>query len=137
MKNGKKPGFVLDSFALLAYFQAEQGGEQVRQILKKALHGHVLVFVSVISLGEVYYIVARKRGKNTAREIIQDIESLPVNVLDAGFERVIRAADVKADHPMSYADAFVAAAAMEFSASIVSGDPEFKAVEINTSVLWI
>lgn len=137
MKNGKKPGFVLDSFALLSYFQAEPGGEQVRQILKKALLGDALVFVSVISLGEVYYIIARKRGKNTAREIIQDIESLPVNVLDADFERVIRAAEVKADHPMSYADAFVAAAAMEFSATIVSGDPEFKAVEANTSVLWI
>jgi len=137
MKNGKKPGFVLDSFALLSYFQAEPGGEQVRQILKKALLGDALVFVSVISLGEVYYIIARKRGKNTAREIIQDIESLPVNVLDADFERVIRAAEVKADHPMSYADAFVAAAAMEFSATIVSGDPEFKTVEANTSVLWI
>jgi len=28
--------FVLDSFALIAYFEKEQGGEKVRDVLKEA-----------------------------------------------------------------------------------------------------
>jgi len=133
----KKQKYVLDSFALLAYFQAEPGGEKVRKILKKASSGDAAVFLSVISLGEIYYIVARKRGEETAIAIVEDIFQLPAELLDAATERVVAAARIKAQHPVSYADAFVVGAAEEFSASIVTGDPEFKEVESRASVLWL
>ena len=58
-----KPKYILDSYALLAYFQAEPvAGAKVRDILKEAAAGAAEAFLSVISLGEIYYIVARKRG---------------------------------------------------------------------------
>ena len=133
----KKPSFILDSYALLAFLQGEAGGEQVRDILKKALNDQAAVFLSVINLGEIYYIVARKKGRQTAQEILEDMVKLPVEILDARTERVLAAADVKARHPLSYADAFVAAAAIEFSATIVTGDSKFRAVEARCTVLWI
>jgi PIN domain nuclease of toxin-antitoxin system len=55
----KKPKYILDSYALLAYFQAEPAGAKVRTILKEASSGHVAAFMSVISLGEIYYIIIR------------------------------------------------------------------------------
>ena len=132
-----KKVFVLDSYALLAYFQAEQGGEAVRDILKKAQAKEASALLSVINLGEIYYIVYRKLGAETARTVVEDISGLPVDLVDAGKARVLTAAEIKAQHPLSYADAFAAAAAMEFSATIVSGDQEFKAVEPYVSMLWL
>jgi ribonuclease VapC len=131
----KKEAFILDSYALLAYFQAEEGGLVIRDILKKAQSGETSVLLSVINLGEIYYIVSRKLGRETARAVIEDISGLPVDLIDAGKDRALAAAEVKAQYPLSYADAFAVAAALEFNASIVTGDPEFKTVESNVSLL--
>lgn len=135
--NRPKPKYILDSYALFAYFQAEPAGAKVRDILKEASAGAVAVFLSVISLGEIYYIVARKRGEEKAGEITELISRLPVGLVDATKERVLAAARVKAQHPVSYADAFVVATAIEFTATIITGDPEFKETESRVAVLWL
>jgi len=132
-----RPKYILDSYALLAYFQAEPAGAKVRNILKEAVAGASAAFLSVISLGEIYYIVARKRGEEKAGAITEDISRLPVGLVDVTKERVLAAARVKAQHPVSYADAFVVATAIEFTATIVTGDPEFKATESRVAVLWL
>ena len=132
-----RPRYILDSYALLAYFQAEPAGAKVRNILKEASAGATVTFLSVISLGEIYYIIARKRGEEKAGEITELISSLPVGLVDATKERVLAAARVKAQHPVSYADAFVVATAIEFTATIVTGDPEFKETESRVAVLWL
>ena len=133
----KKPKYILDSYALLAYFQAEPAGVKVRKILKDAMSHHVAAYLSVISLGEIYYIIARKIGEEKAGASIEDISCLPITMIDATKERVLAAAHVKAQHAVSYADAFVVAAAVEHSATIVTGDPEFKETESLAAVLWL
>jgi len=132
-----RPKYILDSYALLAYFQAEPPGAKVRNILKEASTGAAAVFLSIISLGEIFYIIARKRGEEKAAEITELISRLPVGMVDATKERVLAAARVKAQHPVSYADAFVVAAAVEFTATIVTGDTEFKETESRAAVLWL
>ena len=62
---------------------------------------------------------------------------VPIEILPATRERVFAAAHIKANYPISYADSFVAAAAQEFNASILTGDPEFKSVESAISVEWL
>lgn len=133
----KKQKYILDSYALLAYFQAEPAGLKVRDILKDALSTHTTAYLSVISLGEIYYIIARKIGEEKADESLEDISSLPVSLIDATKERILAAAHIKAQHAVSYADAFVVAAAVEHSATIVTGDPEFKETESLAAVLWL
>jgi predicted nucleic acid-binding protein len=133
----KKPDYVLDSFALLAYFQAEPGGEQVRDLLKEASAEKATAFLSAINLGEILYITERKLGRDTADNTLNDILRLPVQLADASTDRVIGAAHVKARYAISYADAFVVALAQEFKATIVTADPEFKRVESLTSILWL
>ena len=109
-----KAKYILDSFALLAFFQGEPAAARVREILKKASKGYVSAYLSVISLGEICYIIERNRGEE-------------------------KAAHIKACHPISYADAFVVAGAEELSATIVTGDPEFKSIEKagSLSVDWL
>lgn len=132
-----RPKYILDSYALLAYFQAEPAGATVRNILKAASAGGAAVFLSLISLGEIHYIIARKRGEENAGEITENISRLPVRLVDVTKERVLAAARVKAQHPVSYADAFVVSTAVECSAIIVTGDPEFKETESQAAVLWL
>lgn len=132
----KEPSYVLDSFAVLAYFQAEPLGLKVKDLLKLVRTGEALVFLSMINLGEIIYITGRKRGDAAAREILHDIARLPIQLAKVTLNRVLTAAQVKMYHPISYADAFAVALAQELDATLVTGDPEFKQVESLGSVLW-
>lgn len=133
----KKPGYVLDSFALLAYFQAEPGGAKVRDLLKKASAKKAAAFLSVIDLGEIIYITERKLGPKTSENTLEDIFRLPIQLAEANMDRVLSAAHIKAQYAISYADAFVVSLAQELKATIATADPEFKKVESLTKILWL
>jgi predicted nucleic acid-binding protein len=49
----------------------------------------------------------------------------------------LQAAHIKAHHPISFADAFAAAAAQAHGATLLTGDPEFHAVEEFIKVDWL
>lgn len=125
----KKPRYVLDSFALPAYFQGESAALKVKEILEQARDEEAVVFLSLINLGEILYTVERRLGRDVSREILQDILALPVRLAEVTLERVLSAAGIKASFPLSYADAFAAALAQEMAAPVVTGDPEYKRVE--------
>jgi hypothetical protein len=55
--------------------------------------------------------------------------TLPVSVKEATQRRVRRAAELKASHAIAYADAFAVATALEFRATLLTGDPEIKPIE--------
>ena len=133
----KKPSYVLDSFAVLAYFQAEPGGAKVKDLLKKASSGKVLAFISVRNLGEISYITERKLGRDAAENTIDDIFRLPIHAAEASMDRVLAAAHVKARYAISYADAFVVSLAQELKGTVMTADPEFKKVESLADILWI
>ena len=133
----KKPGYVLDSYALLAYLQGEPGGLMVKDLLKKAEAGKVLAFLSLINLGEIIYIIARKRGGEVAKEIQENLLRLPIQLAEVTLDRVMASAHLKARHSISYADAFAASLAKELGGTLVTGDPEFKVVEDQITVLWV
>lgn len=133
----KKPHYVLDSFAVLAYFQAEPSGPIIKDLLKQAGTGDILAFLSLINLGEIIYNIERKIGDTVATDVLHDISQLPIRLADVTLDRVLAAAHVKARHAISYADAFAAALAQELDATLVTGDPEFKQVESLIRVLWL
>jgi ribonuclease VapC len=56
---------------------------------------------------------------------------------DATWERILVAAGLKAHFPVSYADAFAIALAQEFGATLLTGDPEFKAVSHLITIEWL
>ncbi len=129
--------YVLDSFALLAHLGDEAGAARVRAVLRVARLDRAEVFLSAINLGELVYITERERGLVQAQIVLNAVEQLPVQILEATRERVLAAAHLKANHAISYADAFVVAAAQEMGATILTGDPEFRTVEGLVSVEWL
>ena len=129
--------YVLDSFALLAHLGDEAGAARVRAVLRAARLDRAEVFLSAINLGELVYITEREQGLVQAQMALNAVEQLPVQILEATRERVLAAAHLKANHAISYADAFVVAAAQEMGATILTGDPEFRTVEALVPVEWL
>ena len=50
-----KSVFVLDSFAVLAYFHAEDGGERVLELQNDAREAKAELTMSLINVGEIVY----------------------------------------------------------------------------------
>jgi len=131
------PVYVLDSFALLAYLEGETGMAQVRAILQKAKDGKCRVITSIINLGEVAYITEREQGLSKAQAALGLIEQLPIEVQSASDEAVFRAAHIKANYPVAYADAFAISLAQALEGTVLTGDPEFKSVEKIIQLEWL
>ena len=121
--------FVLDSYAVLAFLEAAEGGERVRELLQDALAGQCELFMSTVNLGEVLYITERGRGLPKAQEVLARIDELPIKVIDANHTHTLAAAHIKAQWSIAYADCFGVALAKLKKATIVTGDPEFRHLE--------
>ena len=129
--------YVLDSYALLTYFNSEPAGAEVKRLLEAANEQQTALFLSQINLGEIYYIAYRRRGPDKAQEAIKTLRALPITLCEASEVRILAAAEIKAQHSVSYADAFGAALAQELRATLVTGDPEFKKLEPGLAVMWL
>jgi predicted nucleic acid-binding protein len=128
-------GYVLDSWALLALLNAEEpAASRVRQLLHEAVADDLLVAVSVINLGEVFYIVGRSRGISAAEQAVVAIKATGLQMLPADEPAVLAAARLKAMHRISYADAFAVAAAERLGVVLVTGDPEIVGLRGNIQI---
>ena len=129
--------YLFDSHALLAFFQKERGTEVVAKILRRSLKQRLDRLICVINLGEIIYMSKRRFGNRKKVEILGRVYHLGFKVLPAPESLMYKAAELKAEYPISYADCFALACAREHSASLVTGDPEFKQVAHLVSIDWI
>jgi ribonuclease VapC len=131
--------YVLDSYALLAYFEAESGSKQVHRLLEWAKEGKCRLYLSVVNLGEVVYIVERERGLPKAQETLARIDELPIDVVSVDRTLTLAAAHLKMDCPIAYADCFAAALSQIKNATLVTGDPEFGKLrsDCNVQIEWL
>jgi len=131
------PAYVLDSFAFIAYLEDEPAAHRVQTVLKDAEENKCKVYISIINLGEILYSVERNNGLAKTQEALALIQSLPIEILPADNQTVLAAAHIKANHPISYADAFVVVAAQKINATIMTGDSEFEEVTKLAKVEWL
>lgn len=141
MKSAAVPGagsvVVLDSWALLAYLDGEPAGTRVRQLLRRARRRELHVLLSLISFGECLYVTEREQGLHRAQHAVSIIDQLALRVVPVDRPLVFAAAHLKARHAISYADAFTAAVAMRHRGAVMTGDPEFEALESEVGILWL
>ena len=129
--------FVLDSYALLAYLQDEPVGLRIEKLLDNAKKGKCHLYLSMINLGEILYIIERRGGISKAQDALALIRQLPVEISLVDEQTVLAAAHIKANHAISYADAFAVATAMQERALVVTADPEFQSVETVVQIEWL
>lgn len=128
---------VLDSFALLAFLRGEAGEERVAALLERAGVRDEPVHMTEVNYAEVKYIVVRKDGAARWEEIAAELPALPIEFHPATRHLADLAADFKARYKLSLADAFAAALAKERKAELVTGDPEFRALEKEIKIAWL
>jgi predicted nucleic acid-binding protein len=128
---------VLDSWALIAFFEDEPAAEAVEKILEQAAAERHKLLMSVVNWGEVYYNTAREVSEAAAEQKLKEIAAMPVEIVSADQHLTHQAAIYKATCKMSYADCFGAALAKIRNAEFVTGDPEFKEVEKEIKINWL
>ncbi len=128
--------YVLDSYAVLAWLEGERGGALVSELLTRAHQGRISLSMSVISLGEVLYIIEREDSVRAAQIALATIDSLPISQVNAGRELTLNAARFKARYRMSYADCFGLALAKTMGAALVTGDPELR-LQNEVDLTWV
>jgi len=128
---------VLDSHALLKLLRDEPGAEAVAQILEKAGERDHPVHMTEVNYAEVQYMIRRKDGDTAWQTIAGELVAAPIQFHPGDRALADTAADFKARFKLSLADAFAAALAKEKKAELVTGDPEFKALEKEIKIHWL
>jgi len=143
---------VLDSWAVLAWLQGEpsaavisdllactrgdrQAEARAQQATGRRFRAPQLL-MNIVNLGEVFYIVGRKRGEHEARQTLQELEGTPLEAVSASDELVLEAAQLKLTYAVAHADAFALATAFAFGGTLATGDPEFKSIP-DLPLLWL
>lgn len=127
---------VLDASALMTFFENRPGAEKVEDLIRLGVEGKRQLFMSVVNWGEVYYSTWRAKGPGIAREAIEDIAQLPLEIVDADLDLTHTAAGLRAEHKLPYTDCFAAALAFQRKASLATSDKDFSHVEKKLEILW-
>jgi ribonuclease VapC len=134
----KKPkAIVLDSWAVIAYLEDEPAAEKIADIMADAHEQGIPLLMTVVNAGEVWYIIARETSDADADRSIKQLRDLGIEFVDADWGLAHGAGYFKSRNRMSFADAFAAALAKHRKAHLITGDPEFKAVEQEINISWL
>ena len=120
--------YLLDTSALLTLRDDEAGADQVAEILHQAQQAQAQCFGCFMSLMEVFYRAWKDEGEQEGRLAYQQCLSLPIEWVHEHRSLLEKAAEIKAKHQLSLADAWIAATAMLQGAVLVHKDPEFAAL---------
>ncbi len=130
---------ILDSWALMALFNNEPAADEVEKLIEQATAEKHKLLMSVVNWGEIYYSVMRGASRELAEQKAREVAAMPIDIVGVGDDLHLarQAAIYKATHKMSYADAFAAALAKTKNVELVTGDPEFKALEKEIKINWL
>ena len=116
-------GYVLDTSALMAILLDEVGADAVHEVI----FGPERVRLPFVVLMEVESKFLQRKPE-IAEESLSILDAWPVYVVESYYTWSRRAAQVKAEGKLSFADAWVASLALMHDAELVHKDPEFDGV---------
>jgi predicted nucleic acid-binding protein len=121
--------FVLDSSAVLRFIDREAGVERVRAIFRSCAGGQDEVYISAVQWGEVAGKLRGSLGVSSQKLVLENMTQLGLSIISATAGRAVRAAEIKVDCKLAYADAFAIELAMDSPDHVlVTADYDFKAV---------
>ena len=129
--------FLLDTSAVLAYFDDEEGADRVGHLLALAGHRKIALYASFVSLIELRYIIMQEKDEASADYVVSLFKSWPIELAYPNEVQSLLAARFKATHRVSLSDAIIAAQAFHLHACLVHKDPEFESLanELNLESL--
>lgn len=119
-----KESYTLDTSAIMAYFLAETGKDEISRILSKAQKGEITVYASFMSYMETLYRTWKLSDEDTGKKAYIMLRNLPVKEVVQDEDLLLRAAAIKATNSLSVADAWIAATAQKTESTLLHKDPE-------------
>jgi len=117
--------FLLDTSALMTLIEDEAGADRVEQIISQ---GRAMLPWPVLL--EIYYITRQEAGPAEADRRYALASRLNMQLLwDMDEPTVLTAGRLKAEHRLSFADALIAAFALQTGTMLVHKDPEYDALD--------
>ena len=86
--------FVLDTFAIVAFFRNENGANDVEKHLLDALNGKCQLYMCSYNAGEVYYSLWRKNGKAIADECLKKLLQFDITIIEPDLQGTFEAATI-------------------------------------------
>ncbi len=121
--------YLFDTSAFLALRDNEPGADQVAEILRLTKGQKTRCFACFVTLMEIFYRVWKDEGERKGRLAYEQCQKLPVEWVHEGRQLLEKAAEIKATHNMSLADAWIGASAILKGGILVHKDPEFQALD--------
>lgn len=131
----RNKSYLLDTSAIFCLKDDEEGAPRVEKILEEARNGDCQAYLSFMSLMEYLYITLIRYGEDLARKAYLELTLLPLKTIESNEELRLAAAELKANHNLSVADAWIAATAKVEKAILVHKDPEFEAISRSVKCL--
>lgn len=119
--------FVLDTSAIIALWNEEEGASAVEKILRARPLKRV-VYISFMTFMECRYRLWKDQGKDAADLLFRSLSLLPATRVDVDDDLLKIAAELKALYRISAADSWIIATAITHNAILVHKDPEFEAL---------
>ena len=124
------PVYVFDSSVLLRYIDNEPGADRVNSLLKQCVAGSISVHVSALQWGETAGNLRKRFGAKDQSRIMGGIVPSEVEIVSVDGESAVRAAGLRVDRKIAYADAIALDLAMQsVDRVLLTADYGFKAVE--------
>jgi predicted nucleic acid-binding protein len=130
-----KDSYLLDTSAIFAFTDDEEGAEEVHRLLERARQGKANIFVSSMSIMEAYYVTFQERGEADADRIVLLVRSLPITELALSDDLVLPAGSLMGRYQISVADAWIAATAKFHDLILVHKDPEFEPLKAQLDLI--
>ncbi|MCW3134263.1 MAG: PIN domain-containing protein [Methanophagales archaeon] len=121
--------YLLDTKALIAFFNNEDGAEFVEKVLREVDENKAEGFVSSITLTEIYYLYSRRLDEDFAKERIEQIRMSNLKTVAVDEETAIKAGQYKIE-TIPIADALIAASAHFIGAKVVTDDEHFEKTDL-------
>lgn len=134
---------VLDTYPLIQFFKDEEKAEKVRDVLVRIERGEIRGSISSLTVSELFYILARFKGSDFARIVLNYIKASNINVIGVDTEIAEKGGEFKfiyggkgSKKGLPIADAIIAATAWKEKAMLVTTDEHFgKIREIKLKLL--
>ena len=132
-----KKTYVLDASAMLVLLDNRPSARRIKQLIVETDRFDSVLLASVVNLGEVFYLSWLRHGEQPARDTLDDLSQLPIQVLPVDASQALKAAELKALHHIPYVDCLAAALSSIHQATLVTSDTDFEKLGRHFPILWV
>jgi predicted nucleic acid-binding protein len=120
--------YILDTSAILSFRDDEAGANYVENLLLEAEAGKIVVYISFISLIEVYTTVWETEGEESAKRTYAEMKMLPLTEVSSSEEVILKAGFLISRYGLPLSEAIIGGSALVKEAILVHKNATFEKI---------